>query len=229
MHHLKTFRLRNSRMDADKLLILCRSLAELECLQTIDFGNDQLNEHCGYAFEELFEISCSVRNLELESNDFNVNVLTALGLALKTCKNTTLEYLGLARNPLNDYALHALITAIAGTKHVSHLNVKGCPNITEVGISSALAAELIGKHEPLLRLDITGIVITPKAADDIVKALTKNKKIIEFRCCACELDEETDIDINVLIQRNKYCAENFFVGKKSIPTEDVQQWLNRIK
>ncbi|TMW44862.1 hypothetical protein DOY81_010056 [Sarcophaga bullata] len=54
-------------------------------------------------------------------------------------------------------------------------------------------------------------------------------KIIEFKCCGCELDEETDIDVNVLMQRNKYCAENYFIGNESIPNEEIQQWLNRMK
>ena len=216
-------------MNEEKLLILCRALAELECLQTIDFGNDQLNDQCGYAFQELFEISNSLCNLELESNDLNVEVLTTLGTSLKTCKHITLEYLGLARNPLNDDALYALINAIVGTKHVSHLNLKGCRNISEVGISCSLAGELITKHEPLLKVDISGIPLTSAAADEIIIALTINKKIIEFNCCGCEMDEETDIDVNVLLQRNKYCAENYFVGNESIPNEEIEQWMNRMK
>ncbi|XP_061394591.1 uncharacterized protein LOC133330134 [Musca vetustissima] len=165
---LKIFRLRNSRMDSEKLLTLIRGLKDLPHLETVDFGCDQLMDDCGNALYELFENTTSLRNLELESNQLCEETLRTLGESINHYSQGTLEYLGLARNPITDVALHALISNIVDTSHISSLNLKGVTYLTDDGFICCVAHELLREHPVLISLDITAIPLSQKAADQLM-------------------------------------------------------------
>ncbi|KAM7343105.1 uncharacterized protein ACRADG_010252 [Cochliomyia hominivorax] len=226
---LHTFRLRNSRMDADKLLVLCQALSSLTTLEILDFANDQLPDDCGFAFHELFENTNSLKSLELETNCLNEEALLQLGKALKSYTTNRLNYLGLARNPITDQALHNFLELIIETEHIMELNIRGLKCLTEKALCCCVANKLLKFHKPLLRLDIAAVKISPLAANEIIIALEENKKLLKLYCVGCELDEEAEIDINILLQRNQYIAENYFVGDNSVTTEEVEKWLNRTR
>ncbi|XP_037825115.1 LOW QUALITY PROTEIN: uncharacterized protein LOC119613230 [Lucilia sericata] len=226
---LHTFRLRNSRMDAEKLLTLCRALGFLPHLETLDFGFDNLGDDSASAFEELFQTTKTVCNLELESNGLGEQVLGQIGRSLKNYKAKDMTYLGLARNPITDKALHAFVSEIIGTNHIVELNIRGAKFITDMGLCCCLANELLGQHTPLTKLDICAIKIPPLAANELIKSLAKNEKLLVFYCVGCDLDEELEVDINVLLQRNKYIAENYYVGDSTITNEEIEKWVNRTR
>ncbi|KNC25601.1 hypothetical protein FF38_05795 [Lucilia cuprina] len=226
---LHTFRLRNSRMDAEKLSTLCRSLGFLPNLETLDFGFDNLGDDCASAFEELFQTTKTLCNLELESNGLGEQVLSQIGKSLKDYKAKDITYLGLARNPITDKALHDFVSEIIGTTHIVELNIRGAKFISDLGICCCLANELLGQHAALTKLDICAIKISSLAANELIKSLTKNQKLLDFYCVGCDLDEESEIDINVLLQRNKYIAENYYLGDSTITTEEIEKWINRTR
>ncbi|XP_073846782.1 uncharacterized protein [Musca autumnalis] len=223
---LKTFRLRNSRMDAEKLLTMVRGLKVLPSLETVDFGCDQLTDDCGNALYELFENTSGIRNLELESNQLGEETLRTLGETLSNYSYGSLEYLGLARNPINDLALHALISNVVGTRHITSLDLRGITYLTEAGFICCVAHELLSQHSPLLRLDITGIHITSKAADQLIISLNSNQKILNLKYLGCGLDKESELDIAVILKRNKFIADNPYIGDQTKTDEDINEWLN---
>ncbi|XP_005183271.1 uncharacterized protein LOC101887845 [Musca domestica] len=223
---LRIFRLRNSRMDAEKLLTLIRGLKHLEKIESVDFGYDQLMDDCGNALYELFENTQSIRGLELESNQLGEETLRTLGETLSHYTQGTLEYLGLARNPINDDALHALISNILGTPHISSLNLRGITYLSEDGFICCVAHELLRQHSVLMHLDITAIPIGPKAADQMMLSLNSNEKILNLDYLACGLDEETEQDIAVILKRNKFIIQNPYIGDQTKTDEDIDEWLN---
>uniref|UniRef100_A0A1A9X308 Uncharacterized protein n=1 Tax=Glossina brevipalpis TaxID=37001 RepID=A0A1A9X308_9MUSC len=226
---LRVFRLRNSRMDTKKLSILIDGLKDVSTLEVVDFGFDGLDDTCGQYFKKLFTGSQSLHSLELESNSLGTQAMKDLGLALSNYKGGTLKYLGLARNPLTDEALHSLISAIFDTEHIENLNLKGLTRLTEKGIACCIADELLRKHSNLLHLDMSAIHISSYAADEIMKALQTNTEIRSFHCRGCDLDEETETDIAVILKRNRYIAENPFIGNENVTNEEIDAWLNRTK
>ncbi|KAI9578148.1 hypothetical protein GQX74_014042, partial [Glossina fuscipes] len=106
---LRVFRFSNSRMDTRKLGILFDGLKDVSTLEGLD--------------------------LALESNDLRAQAMKYLSLALLNYSQGKLKYLGLARNPLTDEALHSLISAIYDTEHIETLNLKEVTHLTEVGIA----------------------------------------------------------------------------------------------
>lgn len=216
-------------MDAEKLLIICQALDSLLNLKILDLGNDQLQDDCGYAFQELFANTKSLQHLELETNCFGEKVLLYIGKALQTYTHNKLLYLGLARNPLTDQALHILVSLLLETKHVIDLNIRGSIFLSEKALCCCVANELLRHHAPLIKLDICAIKVSAAAVNEIIKALEKNEKLMELYCSACELDEESEIDIKVLLRRNKYIKENYFVGDPTITAEEIEMWLNGTK
>uniref|UniRef100_A0A1I8PAF7 Uncharacterized protein n=1 Tax=Stomoxys calcitrans TaxID=35570 RepID=A0A1I8PAF7_STOCA len=225
---LKVFRLRHSRMDADKLQTLVRGLKGLHQLETVDFGYDNLGEDCASSLYELLEDATSIRNLELESNQLGEEVLMTLGESLQQhYVNGHLEYLGLARNPITEQGLHALVNHILGTSHIKSLNLRGVYNLYENGLICCIARELLLHHKPLEKLDLTGIPININAANELIKALALNQKLLTFECLGCGLDEESQLDIALIMKRNKYLADNPYVDDLTKTDAEVDEWLNR--
>lgn len=216
-------------MDAQKLGILIDSLKELEMLQTIDFGFDELLDDCGPYFVRLFESATSIKRLELESNKLGADALSCLGSALLAYNNGTLEYLGLARNAINDNALHALAVALLQTTHVENLCLSNNRFLTEKGLACCIANELLRQHTALRKLDISAIRISSFAADEIIRALDVNHNILELKCNGCELDMETETDIFVLMKRNKYILENPYIEEENVSADYIRDWLDRTR
>lgn len=216
-------------MDAEKLLTIVRALKRLDTLETLDFGYDNLGEDCAAAFYELFEEFSSVKYLVLESNNFNVEVLRTIGESLHNLQTGCLEYLDLSRNPITDEALHAFVSNILETSHISTLILRAVPYVTEKGLICCIAQELLRDHHILKKLDLTAVPINENAANELIKSLDLNKKIMAVECLGCGLDEESEIDIAVILKRNKYIAENPYVGDQTKTDEDIDEWLNRTK
>lgn len=225
---LRVFRLRNSRMDAEKLLSLVRGLKELKRLETVDFGFDNLEDDSASAFYELFENNCSIQSLELESNKMCEEVLRTLGEALQHYKGR-LEYLGLARNPITDEALHALVSGILTTPQISSLSLRGVVGLSQNGLKCCIVNELLCDHFALRKLDLTAVPLGEELADEIIKALDLNQRILAFDCLGCDLDEEGEMDVALLVKRNRYIADNPYVGDQTKTDEEIDAWLNRTK
>lgn len=216
-------------MDKRKLEILANVLKNLSSLEVVDLGFNGLKDDAGSSLGELFRGQANIKRLELESNFLNENAMMELAAALREYNNTDLEYLGLARNTINDAALHILVNeGILGTNHVRSLNLRGMPWVTEEGYKCCVANELLVKHMDVLHtLDISANGISPLAADELMIALNKNHKIAVVKCRGSGLDEETDLDVDTVLKRNQYIAENPFVNNAEVGDDEIDEWLNR--
>lgn len=226
---LRVFRLRYSRMDKQKLETLMNVLKDLETLEIVDLGFDCLKDDVGPALADLFRGKANIKELELESNFLNEMAMLDFALALRDYENCELEYLGLARNTINDAALHILVNAgILSTNHVHHLNLRGMPFLTEEAFKCCVANELLDDHKNVLKtLDISANDISSAAADEIMIALNKNEKLVDVKCRGSGLDDETDLDVATIVKRNKYIADNPFVHNEEISDTEIDEWVNR--
>lgn len=226
---LRVFRLRYSRMDKRKMEILVNVLKEMSSLEVVDLGFDNLKDDVGSCLGDLLRGKANIKELELESNFLNENAMEEFAPALREYTNTDLEYLGLARTTINDAALHTLVNSgILGTNHVHSINLCGMPFITEEGFKCCVANELLFNHKEVLHtLDISANDISAAAADELMIALNKNQKISVLKCRGSGLDEETDLDVETILKRNQYIAENPFVNNLDIDDADIDDWVNR--
>ncbi|EDW63330.1 uncharacterized protein [Drosophila virilis] len=228
LRQLKVFRLRNSRMDNIKLLILARVLKQLDALEIVDFGFDQLNDNCDVALEMLLERTKMYKALELEYNKLERTAVEAIGNALR-CHSfndpdgSPLEYLGLAHNPISDSGLTMLVRDLVGTNHVEELNINGieCPPYRV----SANIGFLLRYHNPLRRLDMAAVMLNPSVGHELLRGLETNHKIIHFDCRACDLSLDQEFEADVIVRRNNYELQHTYLGDETQTEESLLQHL----
>lgn len=214
-------------MDTKKFDLIVHCLKDIRSLQIVDFGYDYLKDDCAPYFRVLFSGSCCLQQLELESNELGESSMYGLGSALKNYTNGHLIYLGLARNPLTDKALHTIVSAIIASGHLKEFNIRGAKFITENGISCCIAKELLGEKSQLVSLDMSAINISEFAANEILKSLEYNKKSLDFKCRGCNLADDCEFDINVILKRNHFVKDNSYVDNEKITSEEIDAWLSR--
>ncbi|XP_069964169.1 uncharacterized protein [Bactrocera oleae] len=226
LQKLKIFRLRCSYMDARKLYILAKSLKCLQSIETIDFGYDCLDDDCGLGLFELFRHTNSIKSLELEHNLIGAHALHFLAIGLSQYGGQ-LEYLGLGGNPLGDWGLHELSRKVFGTQNITHLNVR-TSQMTQSAIICCIANEFL-KHLPLRSLDLRAVPISQQAGIEILKVLQFNTTIMNLDARDCQLDADLEIDIDIILKRNQYIAENPYLNDYTKTTEEINEYVNRIK
>ncbi|XP_030387361.1 uncharacterized protein LOC115633980 [Scaptodrosophila lebanonensis] len=224
---LKIFRLRNSRMDNMKLHILTRALKNLETIEVIDLGFDQLSDDCGTSLAALFENESSLKALELENNRLGINAMDSLGIALRFYNHHSLEYLGLAHNPLGSEGLSAIFRHIMGTKHVQELNLSGI-NGDKIAVQRSVTT-LLRNHEPLRRLHIAAIPFNPILGKGIIRALVSNHKVIHFDCRECEFESDEEFEADLIVRRNNFELDNTYLGDTTKTEEDIMDYINNMR
>ncbi|KAH8377711.1 hypothetical protein KR093_006756 [Drosophila rubida] len=230
LQQLKVFRLRNSRMDHMKLLIIVESLNKLDTLEVVDFGYDQLDDQCYVALEMLLDRFTQLKELELEYNKLEGNVIEAIGYGLKCYSKADgppMQYLGLAHNPLGHTGITALLSAILGTEHIARLNISGI--MADPVVLTHDISLLLRNHKPLLHLDMVAIKLNAICGRNIIRALETNRKILHFDCRGCDFSLEQEYEADVLERRNNYIARYPYVGDTSHSQFDVLSFLSRLK
>ncbi|XP_017046700.1 uncharacterized protein LOC108091832 [Drosophila ficusphila] len=209
--NLKTFKLRNGRLDVKKLRILARALRTLDSLEEVDFGYDQMTDDCSEALSYLLNRPRMYRIIQLEYNRLGANSSMVIGKAISESQEGVLEYLGLAHNPLNELALHSLFSSFIGTPHVMALNISGID--TAQGAFSRDIGNLLRSHTPLISLEMAATNIGPSQGNQILRSLEKNNRILyaDFRECELSLDQEFEVDM--IVRRNNYIHENLHHGE----------------
>ncbi|XP_043654285.1 uncharacterized protein LOC122620745 [Drosophila teissieri] len=211
LQNLKTFRLRNSRLSMKKFRILARALQSLDSLEEVDFGFDQMTDECSEGLSYLLKRPMMYRIIQLEHNKLGANSAIVLGEALSQSQVGVLEYLGLAHNPLNELALHSLITCLIGTPHVWALNISGI-NTTQGSFARDIGI-LLRSHTPLMSLEMAAINIGNSQGNQILRSLEKNTRVLyaDFRECELSIDQEFEVDM--IVRRNNYINENLHHGE----------------
>ncbi|KAH8263344.1 hypothetical protein KR044_007606 [Drosophila immigrans] len=211
LQQLKTFRLRNSRMDHMKLLIVARALRQLDALEVVDFGYDQLEDNSSVALGMLLDRRVMLKRLELEYNKLGRKSMDSIGYALKCHaekepNGTPLQYLGLAHNPLGDTFLNYLIYNVVGTNHVQELNINGAEGTQPAIVRDV--CNLLRRHAPLRRLTMAGIALDYWKTDDIICSLFTNNNVVQFDCRGCDFHEDEEFEADVIARRNEYLEDH---------------------
>ncbi|XP_012160158.1 uncharacterized protein LOC101462004 isoform X4 [Ceratitis capitata] len=226
LQKLKIFRLRSSQMDARKLYTLAKALKSLVCIETIDFGYDHLDDDCGLGLLELFRQTNSIKSLELEHNLIGAHALHFLAIGISQFGGQ-LEYLGLGGNPLGDCGLHELSTKVVDTQHITNLSLS-TSQITETAIRCCIANEFLN-HPRLRSLDMRAVPISEQAAIEILQTLQSNTTILKFDVRDCRLDADLELDIEIILKRNKYISENPYLNDLSKTMDEIDEFVKRIK
>jgi len=162
-------------LNLKKFRILARALQTLDSLEEVDFGYALMTDDCSEGLSYLLKRPRVYRSIQLEYNRLGSNSAVVLGEALTQSQEGVLEYLGLAHNPLNELALHSLITSIVGTPHVMALNISGTD--TTHGLFARDIGTLLRSHTPLISLEMSAINIGNNQGNLILKSLEKNTKV----------------------------------------------------
>lgn len=227
LNHLEIFRLRNSRMDAIKLIILSRVLKQLDSLQTVDFGGDELGDDCNIGLGILLDRRVMLKSLELEHNQLGRLALESVGNALRQQAalddgddGETLRYLGLSHNPVGETGFQGLISDIIGTQHVQELNIIGLEQISP-SVLVQQVCNLLRQHAPIRSIQMMGNGLNNIVGLNLLRALEQNHKIRQFDCRDCDLSFEQEFEIDVIMRRNEYEARNTFLGDTSHTEETL--------
>ncbi|XP_017102774.2 uncharacterized protein [Drosophila bipectinata] len=211
---LKTFRLRNSRLNARKLRILARSLRAMESVEELDFGYDLMPDDCHEALRYLLDRPVMFRMLQLEYNRLGSNTAAVLSKAMtQENQDGVLEYLGLAHNPLNEAALHTLFQGIIGTPHVLALNISGIDGGKGVGALGREIGYFLRNHAPLLSLEMASINIGVSQGYLLLRSLETNQRVLYVDCRECELDNDQEFEADIIVRRNNYIFKNMHHGE----------------
>uniref|UniRef100_A0A0A1XKQ4 T-complex-associated testis-expressed protein 1 n=1 Tax=Zeugodacus cucurbitae TaxID=28588 RepID=A0A0A1XKQ4_ZEUCU len=224
---LKVFSLRNSRLNANKLFILTRSLKTIHTLKSVDFSYDQLKDDCGEALHELFQRTTSIISLDLTGNELGANAICDLARALGGYEGYC-QYLSLAHSTINTDAFRLFCLHIANTTQVRELCLRGAI-LSQEGIQSCIAQELIPHSKVLRGIDLSGVVINNDVACEILKALRNNYKIRKFDVRGCDLPADLEVDFEILTRRNKFLFLYPAIGDRRISIEDIDESIKRTK
>ncbi|EDV99424.1 uncharacterized protein LOC6567135 [Drosophila grimshawi] len=232
LEQLRVFRLRNSCMDQTKMLILVRVLKQLDNLEIVDFGYDQLNDNCAIALEMLLERRTMLKGLELEYNKLERGALEAIGHALKyqalqEPEGKPLEYLGLSHNPIGEYGLYLLVHDIVGTHHVWELNINGA--MAEPGRIAGVISFLLRNHRPLHGLDMAAIKLNPHVGREVICGLQTNHKVTHIDCRACDLDTDEEFEADLIVRRNNYEKQHPYLGDETQTENSLLDYLAGLK
>lgn len=228
LRQLEVFRLRNSRMDSIKLIILCRVLRDLDSLQVVDLGGNRLGDDCNVGLGELLKRRVMLRSLELENNDLKEVTLETLGYTLRQHKlidsDSSLRYLGLNYNPVSNIGLESLFDEIIGTEHVQELSINGLHNVLP-DMLVAQVSTLLRNHAPLRRLQMAANQLDEKIGRNLLRSLEQNHKVVQFDCRACNLSEKEECEADIIVRRNEYRAKNPFIGDTTQTEESLLELL----
>ncbi|KAH8404841.1 hypothetical protein KR222_005823 [Zaprionus bogoriensis] len=224
LQRLKIFRLRNSRMDNMKLLLVCRALRQLKELEVVDFGYDRLQDDCSVAVEMLLDRNVMLKSLELEYNNLARRTVHSIGSMLRANANNSpegksLEYLGLAHNLLDSFSLDNLVQSVIGTNHLQVLNINGV-GVDPEKLASAID-HLLRNHSALRRLDMAANTLSPHDGHKIICALQTNHKVLHFDCRGCDFSEDQEYEADIILRRNNYVAEHTFLGDDTQTEESL--------
>uniref|UniRef100_A0A6P4DYF1 Uncharacterized protein LOC108038312 isoform X1 n=1 Tax=Drosophila rhopaloa TaxID=1041015 RepID=A0A6P4DYF1_DRORH len=209
--NLKTFKLRNGRMDLKKFRILARALGTIDSLEEVDFGYDQMTDECSEGLSYLLKRPRMYRIIQLEYNRLGTNSAVVLGEALSESQEGVLEYLGLAHNPLNELAIHSLISGFIGTPHVMALNISGIDSTQ--GAFARDIGTLLRSHTPLVSLEMAAINIGTSQGVQILRSLEKNFRVLYADFRDCEMGNDQEFEVDMIIRRNNYVEENMHHGE----------------
>ncbi|XP_068156604.1 LOW QUALITY PROTEIN: uncharacterized protein [Drosophila tropicalis] len=220
LENLKIFRLRNSPVNKEQLLVLARALRTLNMLEEVDFGYDLIHDDCFVALSTLLQRKKMLKVLQLEYNKLGKQCMEAIVFALGEYEGEEpLEYLGLRHNPVTSGGLSSLIRFLVQSKHVERLDISAI----EVGkeIAANEVCRLLRTHSPLLHLDMAALPLDPSAGLAILRAIKPNNNIIYIDCRDCDLTEDTEFEIDILLRRNRFLLKNSYVGGQSRSEQSI--------
>lgn len=166
-------------------------------------------------------------SLDLTGNELGPEAICDLARALGGYEGCC-QYLSLAHNTINTDALELFCIHIANTMQVRELSLRGAI-ISQEGIKSCIALQLIPNHKVLRGIDLSGVVIDYDVACEILNALKNNYKIRKFDVRGCDLPADLEVDFEILVKRNKFLFTYPAIGDTRRSIEDIDESLKRTK
>ncbi|EDW71896.1 uncharacterized protein Dwil_GK20609 [Drosophila willistoni] len=220
LENLKIFRLRNSPLHKEQLLVLARALRTLNMLEEVDFGYDLIPDDCCIALSTLLQRKKILKVLQLEYNKLGKSCMEAIVFALSEYEgDEPLDYLGLAHNPITSGGLSSLIRFMVHSKHVEKLNISAIEVAREIVANEV--CRLLRLHSRLRHLDMAALPLDPSAGVAILRAIKSNSNILYIDCRDCDLGEDAEFEIDILIRRNRFLLENNYVGDTCQSEENI--------
>ncbi|XP_046868714.1 uncharacterized protein LOC6637778 [Drosophila willistoni] len=218
LENLKIFRLRNSPLHKEQLLVLARALRTLNMLEEVDFGYDLIPDDCCIALSTLLQRKKILKVLQLEYNKLGKSCMEAIVFALSEYEgDEPLDYLGLAHNPITSGGLSSLIRFMVHSKHVEKLNISAIEVAREIVANEV--CRLLRLHSRLRHLDMAALPLDPSAGVAILRAIKSNSNILYIDCRDCDLGEDAEFEIDILIRQN-IC--NLLMNRKHPIVEKIQ-------
>lgn len=198
-------------------------------LKKLEFSYCNLGNDSCYSIGFFLTINSSLMNLELKGNNFGADGMEGLAYGLKLFKGS-LKYLGLSHISILEEGTMKLRAGILERTDLNKLDFSGC-NVG--GMSGAYGLiEIIKFHETLEEVNLSNIYLGESVGDKLIELLKDRFNILKLDVRSCELTENQEIKIKIILERNFYLNE-IPCGRKDIfskeDAEEIDQWMKRIK
>lgn len=226
--NLNIFRLTFSKMTEEKVKILLQGMLRSP-IHVLEISYCELEDICAMSIGGFLNTNITLKEIELKGNLFGPEGCKAIGTGIRNFQGS-LDYLGLAGNPLHEDGVIAIGVGIFQTNHVKRLNLMGCNVNEEAG--GFRVSQLIGSHLILEELSMDCIPLNEICAAKIIEGLVKNKNLCRLGIRGCNLTKVNEMKIQRLVERNNFYKSNPCLDKPEFFEEDVEEidmWINSIK
>ena len=223
--------LRNLHVDCNSLssesvASIIAGLSHNSCLEDLDISNSHFsmaNVH-SLAFQVLNDKSKHTLTLRLEDCHISSEGAITLGAAL--CKNTTLKYLNLSKNPIGKYlkGVTAVAKMFVENETLKELRLHDC-QISGQGACELAAA--LSKNTTLEILNLDCNLIGAEGTFSISDMLQYNTSLIELHLCDDSVGEEGVHQLINKLKHNQTLRKLRLPEKyKSVPSDHRITWYD---
>ena len=158
----------------------------------------------------------SLELLQLKGNFLDALEISCFAYGLKSFEGH-LKCIDLSKNLIGELGMIELGGALKAIKNVDELNSNAC-DVKKEG--AFRVAQLVSLLKSLKILRMENLPFTELAAKKIVESLKQNFDIEEIHYKSSNLSIVDDMNIRILLERNKFCRENPIYRKDFITEED---------
>lgn len=182
MKNLEKFTFHRSFLDDRKLKTLIRrGLVNCSLLNHLDLSYCRLTDDSGSSIGYFLTKNNMLQRLELRGNEIGSIGCQGIGYGLQQFKGS-LEYLGLAGNPISEQGVLNIGAGFCQTEHVRQLDFSQC-DVDENG--AYRMAQIIGFHLPLTGIDLSCVPLGENGGEKLLANLMKHKTILCIECRGC--------------------------------------------
>lgn len=198
-------------------------------LKKLEFSYCYLGNDSCSSIAYFLTINSSLKNLELKGNCFGPDGMEALSYGLKLFKGN-MSYLGLSQNSILEEGVMKFCAGIVDRTDVYKLDFSGC-NIGSVSGAYRII-EIIKLHDSLEELNLSNIYLGESVGAKMIEFVKDRFNLLKLEVRSCELSENQETKIRIILERNLYFKENPRGQKDAFTKEDadeIDEWMKRTK